>query len=511
MNGPTKLRALLALAMTGLLASCGGGGTTTTTTTEETTGQETQIAEAPREREAPPASAPPRDVHLPPIARSTTTQGLELNTVTTSGLPVVYLRLHIRSGLASDPAEMPGLSLLVARMLKEGTRTRTSEQFAEQLEFYGADVDVSADQMQVVINVRGLAEHLEPLMALLADMVTAPRFDEQELRRLKQRELDRLTVQYGDPSQLARREFYRIAYGAHPYAHVDATAAGIERIRRADLQAWHRAHVVPNNSFLVVAGSVTGEQVTAAAERAFRTWRRRDVPALAYPELAPRTAREVVVVSRPGSVQSVICVGNLAIARSHPDWVSLTVANQVLGGSPAARLFMDLRERRSLTYGAYSSVDDLAEPGPFRARAAVPNDRTVPAMDAFMEHLTRIVGEEVPTEELGHAEQFLSDSFPLYIDTPARLAWMVAELRTFGLPDDYWDGYRSQIRAVTSAEALRAAQAHIHPDTAIVVVVGDASVVAEPLRRWGPVRVIDDTGREVASFPAAESATPTAQ
>ena len=291
-------------------------------------------------------------------------------------------------------------------------------------------------------------------------------------------------MQYGDPSQLARREFYRIAYGAHPYAHVDATAAGIERIRRADLQAWHRAHVVPNNSFLVVAGSVTGEQVTAAAERAFRTWRRRDVPALAYPELAPRTAREVVVVSRPGSVQSVICVGNLAIARSHPDWVSLTVANQVLGGSPAARLFMDLRERRSLTYGAYSSVDDLAEPGPFRARAAVPNDRTVPAMDAFMEHLTRIVGEEVPTEELGHAEQFLSDSFPLYIDTPARLAWMVAELRTFGLPDDYWDGYRSQIRAVTSAEALRAAQAHIHPDTAIVVVVGDASVVAEPLRRY---------------------------
>jgi zinc protease len=502
----TKRSVLLSL----LLAACGGGATTTT----ETTTPVEEVAEVtpPRVREPAPESGPSRDVHLPAIARSTLRNGLEVDTVHIEGLPVAYMRLIVRSGLAADPANLPGLSVLVAKMLKEGTRTRTSAQIAEEMEYLGADFDVSEDQHSVVITARGLADQLDTMLGLVGDMAMNPRFDAGELERLQRRELDRLTLQYGDPAQLARREFYRAAYGpTHPYGHVDASADAITRTTRADLVAWHRDHFAPNNAILIVAGDVDPAVVQAAAEHTFGRWRQHDVPAVTFPEIAPRTSRSIIVVHRPGSAQSMFNIGNVSIRRADADYIPMEVTNEILGGSPRSRLFMDLREQRSLTYGVYSGLDDLVEPGPYRVRGSVgPDpahpevDRTGLAMEAFMEHLVRITTEPPAAGELEESERYLSDSFPLSIDTPARIAWMVGYLRVFGLPDDYWDGYRSQIRAVTADQVRDAARAHIATDTALVVVVGDADRIVEPLRSWGPVDVIDTDGNHVASFPIAE-------
>lgn len=506
MSRATKRSVVLAL----LLAACGGGAVETT----ETTTPVEQVAETPppRVREPAPASGPARDVHLPAIARSTLRNGLEIDTVHIEGLPLAYLRLVVRSGLAADPQELPGLSVLVAKMLKEGTRTRTSAQIAEEMEYLGADFDVTQDQHSVVITARGLSDQLDAMVGLVGDMAMNPRFDADELERLQRRELDRLTLQYGDPAQLARREFYRAAYGtSHPYGHVDATADAITRTTRTDLVAWHRDHFAPNNAILIVAGDVDPAAVQAAAEQAFGRWRQHDVAPVTFPEVPPRTAREVVVVHRPGSAQSMFNIGNVSMRRADPDYIAMEVANEILGGSPRSRLFMDLREQRSLTYGVYSGLDDLVEPGPYRVRGSVgpdpahPDvDRTGLAMEAFMEHLVRITTEPPAAAELDESERYLSDSFPLSIDTPARIAWMVGYLRVFGLPDDYWDGYRSQIRAVTAEQVRETAHAHIATDTALVVVVGDADRIVEPLRSWGPVHVVDTDGNHVASFPIAE-------
>jgi zinc protease len=497
------------LSLFALVAIVGCGGATTSTNVE-TSGNDTPVEATPRARVEPPPSGPARDVHLPPIVRASLPNGMELDTIHTDGLPIVYVRLVLRSGTAADPANRPGLARLVVNMLKEGTRRQTSAQIAEAIEFLGADLQVEAEQESTTLVVRAMAEHLDSVIGLLAEMAMTPRFDEQELRRLKQRELDRLQVQYADPSQIAYREFYRTAYGpAHPYGHVDLTPESIRATRRQDVVAWHRDHFVPNNAILVVAGNVTPEQVHEAAERAFGSWRQRTVPPVSFPEIAPRTQREIVIVNRPGSGQSVVALGNHAIERSHTDWVPLAVANQVLGGSAMSRLFMDLREHRSLTYGAYSGVDELPHVGPFRARGSVgPDprhpevDRTALAMEAFVEHLHRITTEQAPQEEVAAAQRYLADSFPLQIDTAGRIAMLVADLRVYGLADDYWDTYRTQIRQVTPEQALAAARAHIHPETALVVVVGDASRFQEQLRRWGPVRVITPDGAAVATFPA---------
>ncbi len=491
---------LLFVVFAMIATACGGPSANTDTTDQtastggEVTPEPTPEVEPAPPRQPPPASAAPRDVHLPPPTRVALRNGLELNTVAGDRLPVVYVRLVIKSGLARDPANLPGLAGFLSDMLEQGTTSRDSAEIADAIEHIGASLDVVAEADSIALQIRGTSDQLDAMLAILADLAMHPAFADDEIQRLRTREQDRLQIAYSDPSMLARREFFRLAYGAHPYSHVDLSAESLARITRADLVAWHRANFVPSNAFVVVVGAVTADQSRRSVERAFRAWRGAAVPALTYPEIPARTGREILLVHRPGSVQSLIAIGNLTIPRAHADFIALDVANQILGGSAASRLFMDLRERRSLTYGAYSGVDEMRGVSPFRARAAVPNQRTAPAMDAFMEHLQRIIHEEAPAQEVLDAERYLSDSFPLQIDTYGRIAWMVAYLRLFELPDDYWDTYRSQIRAVTPAQALTAAQAHIHPDQSVVVVVGDANVVAEPLARWGTVTMVSTDG-----------------
>lgn len=484
----------LALALALTLAGCPGGAQVEP---DDATDQTTVEVVQDPPREPPPESGPARDVQFPPIARSNTGSGLEVNTVQFGHLPLVYLRLVIKSGSAADPDEMPGLAHFVARMLKEGTRSRSSAQLAEAVEFLGADLSVGSDEENVYVQVRALSEHVDQAMEILAEVARSPRFSQGELDRFKRRELTRLALSSQQPRYLARRTFYSELYGEHPYSRVDTTPEAVERIGRRDLQRWHRAHFVPNNAFLVAVGNVDPAAVNRAAEEHFNGWRSRDVPDISYADPPERSTREVIIVDRPASEQSVIFVGNLALRRNDPDYVPLSVANQVLGGSAASRLFMDLREQRSLTYGAYSAVSERAQVGPFVAYAAVRNEVTEEAMRGFMEHLDRIVAEEPPAEEVANAQRYLSDSFPLQIETAGRVAGMIEELRIFGLEDDYWDGFRTSIREVTPAQAHAAAREYIRPDRALVVAVGRASAIIEPLRAYGEVRVIDTEGNPV--------------
>ncbi len=476
------------------LGAC--GGTQTTVDEVDTTDDTEPVATAP-EREEPPPSGPARDVSFPPITRASTESGLEVNSVEWDQLPVVYLRLVIKSGGEADPADRPGIAHLVGAMLKEGTRSRTSARLAEEVEFLGADLWVSDDEENVYIGMRALSDHLDEAMELLADVAMNPAFRRDELAKLKRREIDRLTLQQNDPSFLASQAFYRHLYGEHPYARIDTNREVVQRVRRTDLSRWHRQHFVPNNATLVAVGAVSNEEVMSAANEAFGRWRRGDVPSVDYPEPPLRESREVIVVDRPESVQSVIRIGNLALERDNPSYIPLRVANQVLGGSAASRLFMDLREERSLTYGAYSRVGEAVEVAPFTAYASVRNEVTTEAMGAFFEHLERIVSEPAPEEELANAHRYLSDRFPLTIDTPGKIAYLVADLRVYGLPDDYWDTYRTSIREVTAAEALAAAREDIKPDRALIVVVGKAAEIAAPLTAFGPVTVYDTSGEEV--------------
>lgn len=497
------------LSLLGLMFALACGGTpapvVAPTPTEPPPVEPTPIAT----REEPPASTAPRDIHFPTIARSTNASGLELNTVEMRQLPIVQIELVIRSGSASDPANLPGLAQLVASMMKEGTQKRDSAKLAEAIEYLGADLSISNDEENVFIRMRALSEHVEQAMAIVSEVAMRPAFSEAELKKLKKRELDRLALDANDPYSLVAREFYKALYGDHPYAHIDTTKDVVTRVKRSDLQKWHKDNFAPNNAFMVVVGDVDAAQVTALTDKAFKGWAQRKIVEPTYATPPSRETRQIVLVDRPASVQSVIFVGNLALDRKSPDYVPLMVANQVLGGSAASRLFMDLRERRSLTYGAYSRIYEGEQVAPFRAYSAVRNEVTADAMSGFMEHLQRIVSETASAEEVTSAKRYLIDRFPLDIDTIGKIAHLVSNLRIFGLPDDYWDGYRAQIAQVTPQEALTAAQRYITPDKSVIVVVGKAASVKSVLDQYGQVTVIDIEGKVIPQSAPETPAAPT--
>ena len=497
------------LPITLLVAIACGGDARIEDARHENNGESGGERTTARTVEPPPESGPARDIRFPPIERQTLANGLELNTVPYDALPVVYLRLVIKSGAETDPDGKPGVADLVAQMLQEGTRGVGSAELAEKIEFLGADLWTGADAENVELLFRALSTHLDEAMEILADVARNPAFRNDEYTKLMKREKDRLAMARRQPSYLARRAFFGELYGDHPYARVDTTEEALSKIRRSDLQRWHRAHFVPSNAILVAVGDVTPERLQAVAERAFGSWRGREVQSTSAPEPPARQGREVVIVDRPGSVQSTVYIGELAMARSDDAWVAMEVANQVIGGSASSRLFLDLRERRGLTYGAYSQVVERVQTGPFVAMGSVRTEVTGEAVAGFFEHLDQWVSTPPSADEVRHAEDYLSDSFPLSIDTPAKIASMVADLRVYNLPDDYWESYRTDIAAVTAAQALAVAQAHVHPDKMLVVVVGQAADIAEDLRRWGPVRVLDETGA-VQQRLEPTSATPAA-
>ena len=473
------------------------------------TSTEVTVTVAAIPKETPPESEKARDLSFPAVHHITLDNGLTVDVVTQKQLPIVSAELVIQSGGASDPAGMPGVASIVADMLKEGTRLKTGAQFAEAVEFLGAQLHTSAGQETLRISLSALSEHFDAGLSLVAEAALSPSFDAKELEKLKKRTLDDLKLKKDKPAWLARREFQRALYGSHPYGQYDTTEAVVKKLKRADLTTYHAAHFAPNNAFMVVVGDITPEQVKTRVEALFGKWKKKPVSEPTYAAPPERKAREVIVVDRPASVQSQIIIGNLALKRNDPNFIPFMVANQVLGGSAASRLFMDLREKRSLTYGAYSRVDETVDVGSFRATAAVRTPVTGEAVSAFFDHLARIVNEPVPTPELEAAHRFLADSFPLQIETADRIAELLADLRVYGLPEGYWDTFRSGIRKVAPADALKAAQSYIHPESEVIVVVGRAAAVVPMLEKIGPVRVVDVEGVQLKpSAPAAPGAPP---
>jgi zinc protease len=498
-------RSILHASLFSVLAAMIGCGPSEAPEPEPTVGAEIAEVEAPApEREPPPESAPPRDMKFPESTESEQKNGLKVLALPSGALPVLYAQLVIRSGSATAPEARPALASLVAAMLEQGTKKKSAEKLAEAIEFLGADLSVSADPDSLVITIRALSEHLDQAIALLAEVATQPSFDQKELGKLKRRELDRLKLAARSPEYLARRAFYAELYGDHPYRAIDTTEDAVKAVTRRELVDWHAAHVVPNNAFLVVAGDFEEEALEKTVEKAFRAWKPREVPAPSSPPIPEPTGRRVILIDRPESVQSAIRIGNLAIPRASDAWIPLEVANEVLGGSASSRLFMDLREKRSFTYGAYSAVAQRREPGAFAAMAQVRNEVTLPAIEAFFEHLERIVAEAPPEDELTDARNSLSNSFPLSIETTGKIVGLVTKRELYGLAPDYWSTYRTQVLEVGPEAALEQARRQIRPESALVVVVGRTADLVEPLRKLGPVTLMDVDGKVLKTLDAVE-------
>jgi zinc protease len=437
-------------------------------------------------RRQPPAPLAERPLNLPAPSESVLTNGLRVVVVEQQRLPLVSFRLAFRSGDASDPADLPGLTDTMADMLIEGTESRNSRQIAEEVARYGATLNAGASADHTTVAASTLAAYADEVFELLAEVALRPTFPEGELELAKANSQQNLIAQRAQPSFLATEALARVLFGEHPYAVVAATPESIAALTRERLIEFHRARFSPANAFLLIVGDVRREHVLRRAEELFGGWEPRPFEEPSFPDPPARTERVAYVVDRPGSAQSNIVVANLAIRRTHPDYFPFLVMHTILGGTASARLFMNLREEKGYTYGAYTQLDARRHAGSFRATAEVRTPVTGASLKEIFYEYERIRSEDVSEKELRDAKSYLTGVFPIRLETQEGLVDQLVQIRMQGLPDDYLATYRENIQRVTREEVRRVANLYVTPDRAAVVVVGDAAQVREQIAPHAP-------------------------
>jgi zinc protease len=447
-------------------------------------------------RREPPPPLAPRPLNLPAREEWTLANGLRVVFVAQPRLPLVSFRLAFRTGDAHDPVELPGLSDILMVMLNEGTQTRTSRQIADDVARIGATLNAGSNSDYTTIAASALTPFAVELLELLADVTLHPSFPEDELELTKQNALQNLIAQRGQPSFLANERTARVIYGAHPYAVVSPTPESIGAMSRERLAEFHRATFMPNNAVLVVGGDFDDAEMRTQIERLFGAWAAGEPSTTDLPAPPTRARRSAYLVDRPGSAQSNIIIANTAITRTHPDYFPLLLMHTVLGANASSRLFMNLREAKGYTYGAYTNLDARREAGAFRATAEVRTPVTGASLKEFFYEFARIRDELVSEQELKDAKAYLTGIFPIRLETLDGLIDQLIQIKMFDLPDDYLQTYRDRVQAVTREEVQRVARAYVTPEVAAIVVVGDAAEITAQVAEYAPeIEFYDSMGQ----------------
>jgi zinc protease len=436
--------------------------------------------------EGPPRPLPSRPVGFPPYEVHTLPNGMQVIVVMHHEQPEVTMRLMVRAGTANDPPGKSGLATLLASLLDQGTSTRSAQEIADAIDSIGGSVDTGAGSDSISTEVLVMKDSFAVGMDLLADMVRHRTFLPEEIKRQKEQAISTLQVSLEDPDFIAGAVLNRLIYGSHPYGLPDTgLPESIARITRADLGAFVATYFAPNNSILAIVGDVEDDEAMDAAERVFGDWVRQatlPVPVLPAP---PKPARRVIVIDKPDAVQTAVRVGQLGVSRRTPDYMALNETMRILGGEGSNRLFRVLRSDRGLTYSASADMNAMLLAGDFSAETDTRTEHTAEVVKLIIDEVWRLQRERVRDQELAGAQAYMTGSFPLTIETPGAITRQVLNAVFYGLSLDELRTYRQRANAISPDDVLRVARTYLDPDRLAIVLVGNAALFKDQLRKAG--------------------------
>jgi len=452
------------------------------------------------DRTAPPQPAPPRPYHFPHITRTTLPNGLRVLITENHNAPLVSLRALVRSGADHDTARTAGLASLAAEILDEGAGTRDAIQLAEAIGLLGGALGTGADWDASYVSLDVLSRNAAPSVDIFADVTARATLPEDGLERARADRLNEILQQRDEPGAIAGKRFSNLLYGSGTYGNsVVGNAESVERITIDDVRRFYAQHFIPNNSAVVVSGDLDPSQALALVEAVFGNWARGDEPP--RPTVTPLHVdrSNIYVIDRPQAVQSEIRIGHIGVPRTSEDYFPLTVMNAILGGVFNSRINLNLREKHGYTYGARSTFAMRRQAGPFVVAAPVRNEVTRESVVEVLAELQRIRTGHVEDHEIDETKSYLMGVFPATVQTASDLAGRLVDMELYGLPEDYFDHYRENIAAVTKDDIANVAQKYIDPERALIVVVGNAKQIREPLGTLGyPMHELDIEGNRLA-------------
>ena len=430
-----------------------------------------------------PKPGPVRSYRFPDFVDQRLPTGIRLVTVPVAKLPLVTVLVIIDAGSTDDPPGKEGVAALTAGLLLEGTARFSGAQLAEKFERLGASVESGADWDSAFAKITMLSDRADEATTLLGQVLSDAAFPEREVERLKAERLAEILQLETEPRGLADEKFSEFLYSPESrYSKPDeGTSSSVSGLSRDDVEAFYRARYRASSTTVIVTGDVSVDAAQTLIGKAFRNW------ASGTSERAPLVAtartnrKNVHIINKDDASQSELRIGHVGLPRKNPDFFPTLVMNAVLGGLFGSRINLNLREAHGYTYGASSFYDWRRGPGPFVVSTAVQSEVTMPALREILGEIERIRSAKITEDELSLARDYLDGVFPIRYETTAAIASALATLVIYGLPADYYDTYRSNIRGVTVDDVLKAARSHLHPAELQTVVVGDAKIIQESL------------------------------
>ncbi|MBI1316959.1 insulinase family protein [bacterium] len=450
--------------------------------------------EAQIDRSVQPAPQKERPLKIGKAEEFELANGLKVIVVTNTKLSRVNYRL-VMDRKPYDLGDKAGLDDLLSGMLSEGTTTRTKAQLDEEIDFLGANINISANGA----SASGLSKSKEPILALMADMMLHPAFSPESFDKLLKQARSGLDAEKEDPNAMADKLSRSVVFGAkHPYGQI-ATEASLANIQLEDLKALYARNTSPKNSYIAVVGDISKKETKKLIEKYLGAWSGPEIEQ-SYPVYTGgRAGNTVHIVNRESSVQSNINIAHaIALPEETDDHMAVRVMNQILGGGSAGRLFQNLREDKAYTYGAYSDVRADRYGAEFSATAEVRNEVTDSAVEQILLELKRIAETPVSDEEFKAAKEALKGSFGRSLESPGTVANFALNVKRFNLAPDYYDNYLLKLESVTPADVQRVAQEYITGSGLQINVVGKARDIAKKLQRFGPISYYDFEGKPTA-------------
>ena len=422
-----------------------------------------------------PDLVPDRKLKLPREAERTLSSGLTVIAVRRPGVPLVEVRLRVPFGRAPLPR-----ATLLSQALFTGTGTMSSIDIAAELQAVGGALSAGLDPDRLLITGNSLAAGLDRMLEILAGVLTDPAYPSEEVATERERLVDHIQVAQSQPAHIARVALLKRMYGRHPYAVQTPGPEQVRGVRPAQLRTLHADRVRPDGSVLVLVGDISPEKAIDAADKALGGWlgpgRDGDVPPT--PELVPGP---LVLVDRPGAVQSSLRLALPAVPRTHPDYAALQLANMVFGGYFSSRWVENIREDKGYTYGPHTAIEHYVAGSALVASAEVATEVTGPSLLETQYELGRIASLPPSEEELEQARRYALGTLRLGMSTQAGLAGLASMYASFGLRLDHLREHSAGLAAATREQVFEAAARYLAPSLAVTVVLGDADKVEAPL------------------------------
>lgn len=438
-------------------------------------------------KEKPPAGGPPKAFKVPAHTDFTLPNGVKVTLVPYGVIPKVTVEVIVRSGNLNEGANQVWLADITGNLMKEGTKSRSAEQVAQQAASMGGAVNITVGPDQTLVLSDALSEFGPKMVALLADVTENPALPASELPRLKKDAVRKISIELSQPRNIARKEFLKALYPDHPYGRLYPTEAMVEGYTLDDVRKFYSSNFGGPRTHVYVAGKFDMAAMRKAVTDAFGSWKTgtQAPPLIDIPK--PQRGRTLELVDKPGAVQSTVYVGLPVLDPSNPDYIPFLVMDSLLGGSFGSRITSNIRENKGYTYSPFSTVSTRYRDGYWVEAADVTTAVTGPSLKEIFYEINRLEEEPPSAAELKGIQEYVGGVFVLRNSIRPGIINQLNFVELHGLGDQYLQTFVQKVNAVTPEQVSAVAKKYLVPGQMKIVVVGDKEKIAEQVKPYETV------------------------